>query len=232
MRSVLVIALSLVLFTPHASAQESSTFQVWLEETAATSLGNRWWGDLMLTQYLVNGSRQINSISVTPRVQYSLLPWLLAETALFTEYSSQTDISDLVEIRPWIALRVTDVFDRFEPSAVVRLEFRYLYYSETDVWDDRMRLRVRLGTRVALSDDRIAPNSLYGIAEVEFFRNLDDAPKEYFNSRIRLHAGLGYRIGDYWSTEVHYMYQRSRSYPDEPFDSHDNILRFSVRKFF
>ncbi|MCX6139871.1 MAG: DUF2490 domain-containing protein [Candidatus Kapabacteria bacterium] len=232
MRFVLVVVILLVLCASENEAQETSTFQVWFEETAATRLGDRWWGDLMLTQYLVNGSRQVNSISVAPRIQYSLFSWMLAETALFAEYSSQTDISDIVEIRPWVALRYTEVFGRLEPSAMVRLEFRYLYYTESDTWDDRYRLRIRLGTRVALSNERIAPDTWYGIGEVEFFRNLDDAPKEYFNSRIRLHVGLGYRIGDFWSTELHYMYQESRSYPDQPFDSSDNILRVSVRKFF
>lgn len=213
-------------------SQEQSTFQVWVEETAVSSLADRWVGSLFLTQYFVDGSRKYASVSVCPAVSFAITPWLLAEGALFMEYADQSDISDIIELRPYVALRYTDVISRFEPYVMLRQEFRNLYYLDTKTWQDQYRLRLRIGSRIAITDERIAPNSLYAIAEVEFFENLDPAPKEYFNSRIRLHAGLGYRFGDLWTGELYYMAQRFRSYPNQPFDSQDNILRFTVRKAF
>lgn len=213
-------------------SQERSTFQVWVEETAVTSLADQWVGSLFLTQYFVDGSRKYTSVSVCPAISFAITPWLLAEGALFTEYADQYDISDIIELRPYVALRYTDVISRFEPYVMLRQEFRNLYYVDSETWEDQYRIRLRIGSRIAITDERIAPNSLYAIAEIEFFENLDPAPKEYYNSRIRLHGGLGYRFGDLWTGELHYMAQKSRSYPDQPFDSQDNILRFTVRKAF
>lgn len=228
------LLLLVVLITANVStrSQEQSTFQVWIEETATTNLADQWSGNLFFTQYFVNGSREYRSISICPSVSFAIVPWLLAEGAVFAEYADQTGISDIIELRPYVALRYTDVISRFEPYVILRQEFRNIYYTDTKTWDDRYRLRLRVGLRVAITDDRIAPNSLYGLADVEFFENLDQAPQEYFNSRIRLHAGLGYRFGDLWTGELHYMTQKSRSYPNQPFDSQDNILRFTVRKAF
>ncbi|HLP28054.1 MAG TPA: DUF2490 domain-containing protein [Candidatus Didemnitutus sp.] len=213
-------------------SQEPSTFQVWVEETVATNIADRWAGSVLFAEYFVSGSREYTSVSVCPTVSYTIVPWLLAEAALFTEYADQPDISNIMEIRPYIALRYTDVVNRLEPYLMLRQEFRNIYYVDSQTWEDQYRLRLRIGTRVAITDERIAPESLYGIVEMEFFQNFDPAPKEYYNSRVRFHGGLGYRITDLWSGEIHYMVQQSRSYSNQPFDSHDHILRFAVRKAF
>lgn len=231
-RRAISLAFLIVLPCTLARAQDVSTFQIWLEETAGFNVANGVFGNVFVTQYFVDGRTTYRSMSVAPSIQWSFLAPFLAEAAVFVEYADQQSISDVVELRPYIALRYADVYGRFEPYAFLRQEFRNLYFVDTDTFDDRLRLRLRVGSRVAISDERIGPDTWYGIADVEFFRNLDGAPSEYFNSRVRYHAGVGYRIGDLWSAEVHYMFQRSRSYANQPFDSYDNILRLSVRKAF
>ncbi len=229
---VCVVVVFSILRVEHSWAQEMSTFQVWIEQTAVVNVANRLTSNIYLTEYFVGGSTSYQSVALTPSLTYAAAPWLLVEGAVYNEYVNQKDISDIIEVRPYVALRYTDALGRFEPYAFIRQEFRNIYYVDSQEWDVRYRVRLRAGTRIAITDEYISPESLYGIADVELFRNLDAAPQEYFNARIRLHGGLGYRITNDVTVEAHYMYQFSRSFADMPFDSHDNIVRATVRKAF
>jgi len=125
---------------------------------------------------------------------------------LWFEETRATSLTDRVEgdlriaervvlPEPPYILSIRSKIGGFEPYFVARYEFRNLFYMETKDRIEKHRGRLRIGTRVTLTDVRIVPDTWYAIADVEYLGNFDGAPQEYYNSRYWIHAGVGHRFG-------------------------------------
>jgi len=217
--------LSVWLFGLSSWAQES-TNRIWLDFKPHFKVNENleYFGD---AGYRIILSEQIHTFVLRPSVRYYFKPWLDLMGGIGFFYEIDPNLSNLFEIRPWQGVRVHwPTFGRIGIKHYFRLEERFLWETESWIFDPALRLRYKLGSRIPFNESRTIYVSLF----VEAFANFGGEDVERFRNRMRGYFGFGWRFDDTWSVEIEYIHQASRSTDADEFDVSDNIFRLRVFK--
>jgi len=234
-RLVLRIALLTCLLAPAAAGQEvdDTTSQIWLDYADHFYLNRIWefYNELGYRLEPEDGSWQEFLLRPSMRLHSSLKPYE-GRFGADVRWSDTEHLPSVLELRPWaggILKWPALPRARLTLNHFARIEWRLLWRDDT--WDVQSvgRFRYKLGTKIALSRERIAGYFFVPLG-IEWFVDLDDPARERFASRVRPEIGLGYVIDTVWVAEAHFYGQNSRAFGDDRFDTTQYIFRFQVKR--
>lgn len=193
------------------------------------------------TQY--SGDETWRNLDVTPVVELYPIRWLdLIGEATFGTTQQSSDLST-VEVTPKLGARFhfmsnlrtmleRNPLGRVAVSNLVRFEWRNFWYSDGSS-SHETRFRNRIELKVAINHAELSrDDTLYWIADFEFFVPLsDDVPESYATKR-RTRAGLGYRRNDRWRFEALYIRDGARDTLEDEFDTAANIVNLKLKMSF
>lgn len=108
-------------------------------------------------------------------------------------------------------------------------EYRNFGYSDGSS-SHETRFRNRIAIKVALNHAELSrDNTLYWMADFEFFAPLSEDVPERFATKRRTRTGLGFRGSDRWRFEVLYMRDGARDTLDAEFDTVANIVNVKLK---
>lgn len=223
--------LLLAFLAPSLDVFAQSTTQVWIEQMYGIRIDSQAVLSIDPTISALTSDKEWWSVDVYPNVEYAVTPNIDLHAAMLFSYTKQRVISDVFEVRPVLGARYTLYIGEsgWRWYAFGRYEVRRMDYTESDSSIVRQRMRLRVGTLVPLGFEGFTPGSMYAMADVESFLNVDGPPPERYNDRVSLRVGLGYRFDRLWRFELMYTYQASRTTYLSGFDSESNIFRLRMR---
>jgi hypothetical protein len=235
-----------ILLVP-ASARAQPDTQLWAEFTLQWIKSHRITYSVdfepKVLLWAPAGDPDWAAIDVTPKFDYTLNSWATVGSEFLVGWTKQDNDVNTLEITPRVDLQLHllgNILDEVEKEkrpkrrvvvgALVRLEFRNLYYSDDTPKAFTLRLRNRVEMQVALTRPRITDNGVtYALTDMEWFWTVDD-PKERYASKERFRAGIGYRHSFRWRYEALYILNRSRKSKDASFTASDNIIDITAKR--
>jgi len=148
-------------------------------------------------------------------------------------YKKQTETYSTLELRPTLGVRYHINPNRRNLIRVfLRYEWRHVKDLEDDDWSQTNRLRIRPELQVPVNKSTMRDDNLwYGMADVEWFANIDEDQEERFANRFRTRLGFGYRLNYSFRFEFIYVLQQARDTIEEEFKGSDNIFYFRVKQY-
>lgn len=172
-------------------------------------------------------------LTITP--EWSVNRNIDLQGALLISNTFQSQTLSTFEFREMLGTRIHFTPDkRILTRLLVRFEQRNLQNLESREWNHSTRSRVRVETVIPLNKPTMyAGDKLwYSVIDGEAFIVMDQDVQERFANRIRVRAGIGYRVSYGLRLEFLYTWQDSRNTLDSDFTDVANIFRFRVKQFF
>ena len=166
-----------------------------------------------------------NMFYIRPTVSYTFSPMFKASGGIGSFNTINKEISNTYEIRffqdahvSWPNLGWVDFYHRF------RFEERFFFYSSLD---NDFSVRGRYLIRARTIDFKLIgkSRSFYLKAMWELFIPFDKSATELFVNNQRFYAALGQRVSDRFRYELYYIWQKSREFVDDGFETSENIIR-------
>lgn len=174
-------------------------------------------------------------IYARPTIKYHFTPFIQVKGSVGLFQTFQTDPSDMFELRfaqegeaEWPS------FNNFYLIHRLRLEERFLFYSQSNASDDfdrqqeNFRFRYMLSARSNYFKITNRAEYLYLIAGAEYFFPIGDNVDERFFNASRLSAGFGQELKLDWNYQVDLIWQRSRNTLEGNFTTDEFIVRLRV----
>lgn len=228
---VLLCFLAHVLSTHLLFAQSS---QLWNEYMLNYPFANSWNVEFASTYSTVLETPKWRSLDFQVTPEYSISQHVDVMGALYGGQTFQNQSLSTFEIREMLGTRI-----HFTPNKriltrlLIRFEQRNQLNQETDVWQHSTRSRLRAESVIPLNKPTMGSGDKlwYAIADVESFFVMDQDVQERFANRLRVRAGIGYRINYSIRLELMYTLQQSKNILDGNFETTDNIFRIRVKQY-
>ncbi|MBX2964398.1 MAG: DUF2490 domain-containing protein [Cyclobacteriaceae bacterium] len=228
--SILVFILSAV----HATVCTGQSNQTWIEYMLNFPFANSWNVELASTYATVMEQPKWRSFDIQVTPEYSISQHFDLMGALYFGETFQNKSITTMEVREMLGTRI-----HFTPNKriltrlLIRLEQRNQRDQETMVWSHSTRSRLRAETVIPLNKPTMfAGDKLwYSVVDVEAFLIKDQDVQERFANRLRVRAGLGYRVSYALRLEFMYTLQQSKNTLDGDFFTSDNIFRFRIKQY-
>jgi hypothetical protein len=183
------------------------------------------------------------TLEVTPSVEYTKGNWFDVLGELMVARTKQTDDLNSTEVTPRIGFRfhilsniANDLVKERRPKhrlvlrALLRAEWRNIYYSGDKPESSSFRLRNRAEWLYPLNRPRVTDDGAYYVTgDAEWFWTTQDLD-ERFASKQRVRAGIGYRHSYAWRFEALYIWDRSRQTATDEFTRADSAIDLRVRR--
>jgi hypothetical protein len=212
-----------------------------------STTGSQLWGEYILKYPFANlynleyrgiystafGQSEWRSLSSSASLERAVGSHIDVNLLGLIQYTEQTSTYNTLELRPTLGVRyhITPnkrILSRF----YLRFENRNIKDEETNVWTTTNRLRLRPEFIIPINKKSYREDKMwYGIADAEWFVNLEEDQKELFANRFRLRFGIGYRLSYALRFEAIYAIQNSKQTIDEEFERADNIFRLRVKHY-
>jgi hypothetical protein len=171
-----------------------------------------------------------NTLSFTP------FGWYYADGSVEFHYARDPESQNMTEFKVFLGQKFSypyffEAIHLENPYAYMRLEQRFLHYTEDGTDETKTQLRLRAGARFLLNNTTLSSGTYYIPFYFESFVNLNGEATEKFASRIRVVAGFGYAFNFRWRAELTYYGQRSRNRIEDSFVKTDNIFQLQVRYY-
>ena len=198
----------------------------------------------------VAGQGRWRNLDLNPLVEYYPVHWLDLEAELLAGPTHQTNGVVSWEVTPRVGFRVNlfsnlrerveqsgtrvgALFGRIRLAALVRFEYRNLYYNDGSPSSHQWRFRVRLESKAGITHPDVSKDgTLYATADVEYYVPFGEDASETFASKVRFRGGLGYRFNYAWRAELLYIRDANRKTRDDPFATSTNAVDVRVKTFF
>jgi hypothetical protein len=215
-------------------AQESSDVksQVWMDyDSYRLPRGNlQFMGDAGF-RFLVGGGWQ--RYIVRPSLQKSINEWLSLFGGLGFFFTAQKEISNTLEIRPWIGARLYwywETISKIRFSNYTRIEGRFVINTQSSGTDISSRFRNKIDARIPITNRYFTDDLLYLMLSFEFFLEAGEIA-ELFADNIRLGVGLGYKFDYHWRVQFYFYGLRSQDTTTSGFTVTDQVWRLTVKHY-
>lgn len=197
------------------------------------------WTDITLTyfktqKFSISGdaglrgivsSKDWNMFYLRSGVNYTFSPVLRLSGGIGSFNTINKEISNVYEIRlfqdvhvSWPDIGWIDFYHRF------RFEERLFFYQS---YENDASFRGRYLLRARTTDFRLIgkTKSFYLKGMWELFVPFDESAAELFVNNQRFYAAIGQRVSDRFRYEIFYIWQQSREFVDDGFETSENIFR-------
>jgi hypothetical protein len=145
-------------------------------------------------------------------------------------YSHNEDISNTLEIRPWLGLLIKrPTIGPLTITNYVRLEERLVDTIDDSEWSNSTRLRYRIGLKIPISPDTREQYNFVPFS-FEWFWDVGPGVEEVFADRLRVDVGFGRIFSYVWTAEFHMIFQEARQSQETTFSSEILIFRFQIKR--
>lgn len=237
--------LLLLLLGPLPAAADDLETQAWANYTMGWVRSEKLYLELDFEpKVLVSGEPEWRNLDVTPMVEYYPNSWIDLTGELTVGTTMQTDDLRTNELtfRPGLRLylikNMRERFDRehklpgrISAATLFRVEERNFWYSDDTESKHELRFRARLEFKTPINHARLTDDrTFYLLADVEGFVPVGDEVDERFATKVRVRAGLGYRIDEHHRLDLLYFHDWLRdTLEDTPTDSAQILdLRYRV----
>jgi hypothetical protein len=139
-----------------------------------------------------------------------------------------TKPSEVFEFRPWQAFQLNwPNISRVRIQHLFRTEQRSSWNLSEDQSNFVFKIRYQIGTRIPLFSKTIQPGTYFLDLRSEWFFDLSSRNNELTNDRIRISAGVGYRINLSLDAKAFYVFQGNQD-QDGASLSREHIIRLSL----
>ncbi len=166
--------------------------QLWLDFYPHLHISEKlqFYGDLGF-RILITDS-QWARIYGRPSVRYHLDSTFVLHGGLGAFLEISKDVSNRFELRPWQGIQIKwPTFRHLRFNHLIRLEERFNYLLQDEVFETELRLRVRAGGRIQFNRME-GWRSFFIPFSLEWFAPLAGAVTETFVNRAEFASGLGY----------------------------------------
>lgn len=200
-------------------------FQTWTDitltyfKTPRLSLG----GDAGLRGIV--SSKNWNLFYIRPTINYTLSSLFIFSGGIGSFNTFNKELNNTYEIRffqdvhvSWPDIGWIDFYHR------LRFEERFFFYKNIE---NEFAVRGRYLIRARTADFKLfgKTKSFYLKGMWELFVPFDDGAVELFVNNQRFYAAIGQRVSDKFRYEIFYIWQKSREFVDDGFETSENILR-------
>jgi hypothetical protein len=217
-----------VLWPGACRAQEmaESDFQGWADIRTFYNFTNAFVYDGTLGIRHQFTGETWNSAYIRPSVRYRVSHLLTLRGGVgFAWLDYEVNVT---EIRPYQGVQAFwPTFGGVTFDHYVRLEQRFL---TPDGGDTEFFHRFRYRIRAKTDNRRVLGMSTPSFALIawEFFSNLNKTDSELFVRADRFYVGVGNRVSEKWTVQVHYIWRRSRIGADESLELYDHVVRLRL----
>lgn len=231
-RLAVVFILCQVLIFQNLNAQTS--FQGWLEYVPKISLPKSFSLEFRAAYRTNYEDPRWRAFELRIQPEYKLNSYVNFMLAVDFIRTHQSEHLTTFEIREALvaAFHFTP-HKRIQTGITLRGEQRNVQDLETNDWTSSTRLRILGSVKSPLNKKSISePNVLYAQVELEAFITPDDEIQERYANKLRVYAGMGYKIKHNLKLELVYMWQESKNTIHGDISSSQNIFRFRVLQSF
>jgi Protein of unknown function (DUF2490) len=226
-----LLVLTWTLACPSTAAAQS-TGQLW-----ANGIVNWFATDLLTVQVDAEPKSNPLDVDVTPRVQYTLAPWIdaLAELDVGHTADEDTTWTPRIGVELHILSRLLDRRARQHADREKPPRRRLVVSTLLRVEDDQStwRLRDRFALAYALNRRKITDDgAIYVTADNEVFIPFDRAPGDALVNKMRFRGGLGYRQSFPWGYQALYIWNGTRSAAGAPLVQQSHAIDIRVIRTF
>lgn len=227
----LIVILMLFYSSIHLWAQEDTTvvgFQSWMDLTTIHEFNDKW---IYSGDYGIRGaisSDDWTTFYARPTIRYIASLKLDVRSGISLFYTAEELLESQAELRfhQQANLKWPKLSD-WIMTHMLRFEERFFFYKrlEND-FSARGRYRISLET----PDIKLfgMKRSFYGLTSLELFIPLGDQSVERFVNNNRIVVGIGLRTSNMLKFEMHYIFQNSRIYETDNFQTAEHVLRIRV----
>ncbi len=227
-RLLAVVIFLQIFFVPEMNAQKH--YQTWLEYIPTFSLPKSFSLELRGAYRTEFEDPRWHTYELRTQPEYKLNKYIKFLFALDLIRTHQNDHLTTFEVRE--ALGVSFHFTpgkRIQTGMTIKGEQRNVQNLETEEWESSTRLRILGNIKSPLNKKSMTEEHvLYGMAELEFFIGPDEEITERYANKLRVYAGMGYKVIHNLKLELLYMWQESRNTIHGDVSSGQNIFRFRV----
>jgi hypothetical protein len=226
-----LLGLACLLACPRTAAAQAEG-QLW-----ANGIVNWFATDLLTLRLNVEPKSNPFTIDITPRVLYTVTPWMdvLGELAVGHQVDQDTTWTPRVGVSLHILSRILERqsargADREKPPRR-RLVVGTLLRVEDN--QSTWRFRDRFGIAYALNRRKTTDaGAIYLTGDNEVFIPFDRAPGAALVSKMRLRAGVGYRESFAWGFEALYIWNGTRNADSGPMVQESHAIDIRVIRSF
>ena len=207
------------------NSSDRADFQTWTDITLTYFKSQKYslGGDAGLRGII--SAKDWNQIYIRPSINYILSPYFKVTGGIGSFNTFNKEFSNTYELRffqdvhvSWPDIGWVDFYHRF------RFEERFFFY-QTLANDFSIRGRYLIRARTIDFKLIGKTKSFYLKAMWELFVPFDKSAAELYVNNQRFYAAIGQRISDRFRYELFYIWQKSREFVDDGFESTENILR-------
>ena len=225
MRSLLLCIIILCAHVVKAQDSTVVTLQTWSDLTTIHEFNEKWIysGDYGIRGALSN--EDWTTFYARPTFRYNASLKLNVRAGVSVFYTAEELLESQTELRFHQQVNLTwPNFSDWILKHMIRFEERFFYYKALDNdFSARARYRIALET----PDVKVfgIKNSFYGLTSFELFAPLGVQSVEQYINNNRIVVGIGHRAGLKLKFELHYIFQNSKNYKEENFQTSEHILR-------
>ena len=207
--------------------------QSWNDFVVNYSFANSFNFENLLTYNTKIDAPRWYEFNYGPALQLSLTQHFDISTRMTISYVQQNDTANTLELRPALssAYYITPN-KRIQSFLFLSIEQRNFHNLEVKNWETSVRLRVKGAIIIPINrssyyDDK----QWYAMLDTEWFWPMGKDVGERYANRLRIRAGIGYRLNYRWRFEMIYLQQRSKNNIGEDFYTSDHILQLRIKHF-
>ena len=204
--------------------------QTWIDYTTNNWINSEWlyYGDYGIRGLISN--EDWSQYTVNPAFLYRSDEKLTFHAGSRLLYTNNDSISNTFEARPWQGARyIWPRFKRFYLDHYLRIEERFVWYTNTDEFEFSLRSRYRIRLRTMDFLLPLIPTKFTSSVSFELFMDITSEIYETYVGRNRLTFGLGNHITKDLLIELDYILQKSRKEDISDFETIDHIFRFRIK---
>ena len=169
-----------------------------------------------------------SQLYIRPTVHYTFSPVFKISGGIGSFNTFNKTVSNSYEFRLFQDYQIAwPTFKGLSISHRFRFEQRFFFYQNIDN-DFSIRGRYLIGLKTRTFKLLGKERRYYINGMWEGFVPLGESAPELFINNQRLYAAMGYRLSPTWHFEVYYIWQKSRFFIDEGFQTQEDILRLRV----
>ncbi|MBL7847008.1 MAG: DUF2490 domain-containing protein [Cyclobacteriaceae bacterium] len=230
----LPVSLVIVLLGACFSLSAQTNTQLWMDWQVSYPFRNRYLLENTTSyQTLLTKGERWASFSLSPNLEYTLLPWLDLTAELPVAYTRQTDQSSSFEFSPMVGAKYSITQNkRVTIRLLTKFQHRNFYHIESNTWELKGRFRVKGEVWVSINHPTLFYDKLwYTFVDYEEFIVIDEQVNERYANLRRARLGLGYRHSYAHRFEIVYSWQYSRDEISDVFTYSDKIIQLRYKLY-
>lgn len=219
-------------FNAFSQTSNKSDTQLWLDFNPSFQINNKleYFGNLGYRTYIETANW--NQIYAKPSVRWHLKNNIQIEGGLGFFYVFGQSSFNRFEITPWQGIRFKwPIYSIIEFKHIAKIEERISFL--TDSWESSfdIRFRYKFESRIKFVNSEVF-NKISIPLYIELFIPIGDNIDEVFSNRMRLGAGLAYKLKKQYELTFYYNWEKSRINMEDNFNLSTNAFQLKLKKVF